>query len=339
MKMKSADKWLRERPTEAMASSPLSVVSEGERASSPLKCVWMLAGVVDYKLCDRDYECEQCPFDRALREWAAIGEREARRPLAEQAKEDRTKDHGLVGCPLCRELEGCSQEPISARERVRVKRGFRIAEALFYHPAHLWVRVEWRGQVRIGLDDFGQWLLGRIYHVRFPDVGARVIAGHPCGELAYHAGEIALPAPVTGMIHQLNEKLMRYPSLVNHDPYGEGWMMIFQPEHLHEDLQQLLYGEQALAWYAREIARLHQEIHIALCAMGTSPEALAGRTLQDGGVPVSPSSECELMASTTRKSLTERLNPTWWAEVIAQFLQPQAGRSRSAPERETRHRR
>lgn len=335
---KRADTRLRERPTEAMASSPLSVVSEGERAPSPLKCVWMLAGVVDYKLCDRDYECEQCPFDRALRE-GTTGEREARRSLTEQAKEDRAEEHELVGCPLCEGPEGRSQEQAPTREHALVERGFRIAEALFYHPAHLWARVERRGQVRVGLDDFGQWLLGRIYHVGLPDVGARVIAGDPCGELAYHAGEIALLAPVTGVIHQLNEKLTRYPSLVNHDPYGEGWMMILQPECLQEDLQQLLYGEQALAWYAQEIARLHREIHIALCAMGTSPEALAGRTLQDGGVPVSSSSGCGLTASAMRESLIERLGPTWWTEMIVQFLHPQAGRFKSAPERKTRHRR
>lgn len=33
----------------------------------PLKCVWMLAGNVDYKLCDREYECDECPFDHAIR--------------------------------------------------------------------------------------------------------------------------------------------------------------------------------------------------------------------------------------------------------------------------------
>ena len=31
-----------------------------------LPCIWMSAGLVAYKLCDRDYECEGCPFDEAL---------------------------------------------------------------------------------------------------------------------------------------------------------------------------------------------------------------------------------------------------------------------------------
>lgn len=34
-------------------------------AGSP--CIWMQAGVIDYWLCDRSFNCEACPLDRALR--------------------------------------------------------------------------------------------------------------------------------------------------------------------------------------------------------------------------------------------------------------------------------
>ncbi|MCS6815782.1 MAG: glycine cleavage system protein H [Blastocatellia bacterium] len=334
-----ANKWMRKRWAGATgAASP--VVFEGEYDSALLKCVWMLAGIVDYKLCDRDYECEQCPFDRAFREQTAgaVAERIARRVPAERIVYDRVEDHGLAGCPLCKEQRDPLHEQSAGRDLTFVREGFHMKEALFYHPAHLWARIERRGNVRIGLDDFGQKLLGRIYQVKLSEVGARVIAGHPCGTLVHQAGEIAVPAPMTGVVRQLNEKLKRYPSLINHDPYGEGWMLILQPERLQEGLRHLLYGEQAFAWYEQEVARLHQEIHAALCTMGTPPEALAGRTLQDGGVPVSPS-ERDLLAPPAREALIEQLGPTGWAQVIARFLHPQAGRSKSAPERKSRHRR
>ncbi len=32
-----------------------------------LKCLWMLAGVLTYRLCARSHECDSCPLDRALR--------------------------------------------------------------------------------------------------------------------------------------------------------------------------------------------------------------------------------------------------------------------------------
>ena len=32
-----------------------------------LPCVWMSAGLIAYKLCDQDFECERCLFDWAMR--------------------------------------------------------------------------------------------------------------------------------------------------------------------------------------------------------------------------------------------------------------------------------
>lgn len=32
-----------------------------------LKCIWMSSNVVDYKLCDKDFDCENCQFDKVIR--------------------------------------------------------------------------------------------------------------------------------------------------------------------------------------------------------------------------------------------------------------------------------
>ena len=46
-----------------------------------LPCVWMSAGLVAFKLCDREGECEGCPFDRVMRSPQG-GPRRRRRPSA-----------------------------------------------------------------------------------------------------------------------------------------------------------------------------------------------------------------------------------------------------------------
>jgi hypothetical protein len=46
------------------------------QAPPSIYCVWMDAGVVNYKLCDRGFDCERCPLDQALH----------RRPSARPAK-------------------------------------------------------------------------------------------------------------------------------------------------------------------------------------------------------------------------------------------------------------
>ncbi len=32
-----------------------------------LKCIWMASNVVEYKLCDRNFDCENCQFDKVMR--------------------------------------------------------------------------------------------------------------------------------------------------------------------------------------------------------------------------------------------------------------------------------
>lgn len=51
-----------------------------ERRDEMLPCVWMLAGILSYRLCDREYECESCPLDAALRGTATPGGKRARAP-------------------------------------------------------------------------------------------------------------------------------------------------------------------------------------------------------------------------------------------------------------------
>lgn len=32
-----------------------------------LKCIWMTSGIIDYKLCDNRFDCENCMFDKVMR--------------------------------------------------------------------------------------------------------------------------------------------------------------------------------------------------------------------------------------------------------------------------------
>lgn len=43
------------------AAERLGLIPAGE-----LKCIWMVAGVLSYKLCNRAFQCDSCPLDRVL---------------------------------------------------------------------------------------------------------------------------------------------------------------------------------------------------------------------------------------------------------------------------------
>ncbi len=279
------DQWNRHRE---MAMKP----------EEAFKCLWMLAGVVNYKLCDREYECERCPFDRALRGGA---------PLA----------HADAGTPrwssLTNRRAARSTPQRGTAERVR---GFRLPTTLFYHPGHVWVRVEARGDVRIGLDDFGQRLVGRIHAVRLPPLGTEVMIGHPCWRIGHRAGETMLVAPITGIISCLNERLSMHPSLINLDPYGQGWAVVIRPTELIESLKLLHYGQQAKRWLDDEIRKLWETLVTLAPHIGSR----LGRTLQDGGSLV--------------EDLDEFIRAPQWRDIVHRFFsvaigQPLAVESRA----------
>lgn len=212
----------------------------------PMKCVWMLGGVVDYKLCDRRYECEECPFDAAIRE----------------------------GAHLHRGIERVD----SSSGRINVQ-GYELMPMLFYDPNHLWARIEDSGSVRIGLDDFGQRLMGRLYAIELPEPGTRVGRNAACWRVAHHAGETSLAAPVSGHVVEINTVLLHHPSLINRDPYGEGWTLVIRPDHLERCLRRLYYGSRAEHWYERDAERLYR----AMGDMLVPSLPGVGPTMRDGG--------------------------------------------------------
>ena len=103
-----------------------------------------------------------------------------------------------------------------------------IPADLRYTKEHEWVRSEGDG-VRVGVTDYAQEALGDIVFVTLPEVGAHVSAGTPCGEIESTKSVSDVYAPVSGTVVAVNERLSAQPDLLNHDPYGEGWLCDIEP--------------------------------------------------------------------------------------------------------------
>ena len=107
-------------------------------------------------------------------------------------------------------------------------------EDLKYTPEHEWLKAGDDGPVRVGITDFAQDQLGDIVYVQLPEVGSKVRAGDPCGELESTKSVSDLFAPVNGTVTAVNEALADQPDLVNSDPYGEGWLLDLEVEDAAE---------------------------------------------------------------------------------------------------------
>ncbi|CAN5126796.1 glycine cleavage system protein GcvH [soil metagenome] len=116
---------------------------------------------------------------------------------------------------------------------------------LRYTEEHEWARSE-EGRVTVGITAYAQDALGDVVYVDLPATGTRVEQGQPFGEVESTKSVSDLYAPVTGTIVERNESLESSPELVNSDPYGDGWMVVIEPDQVG-DVDSLLTAEQ----YAR----------------------------------------------------------------------------------------
>jgi glycine cleavage system H protein len=99
-----------------------------------------------------------------------------------------------------------------------------IPAELKYTKEHEWLRLD--GKVAtIGITDYAQSELGDIVFVELPRVGQEVRKMEPFGTIEAVKAVSELFSPVSGRIVEINSALENDPMAVNHDAYGEGWMI------------------------------------------------------------------------------------------------------------------
>jgi glycine cleavage system H protein len=89
---------------------------------------------------------------------------------------------------------------------------------------HVWVGIEDQ-HVFFGVTNYGQSELGKIMSVDLPDVGDKVEKGEAFAEVESNTTVVELIAPITGTVIAVNPELESHPSIINEDPYNDGWVI------------------------------------------------------------------------------------------------------------------
>ena len=95
---------------------------------------------------------------------------------------------------------------------------------LSYHEEHDWARIE-GDAATFGITWYAQDQLGEVVFFDPPQVGATVRRGDPYAEVESVKAVSDVIAPLSGEILEVNGDLTDAPEKVNHDPYGEGWLV------------------------------------------------------------------------------------------------------------------
>ena len=131
-------------------------------------------------------------------------------------------------------------------------RGCNIPEDRFYWvEKHTWARPEADGLVTIGITDVAQHMAKGIINATPKDMGRTVQKGKSAGTLESGKWVGPVTSPVTGEIAEVNEAVKAKPSLINSDPYGEGWFVRVKPADWAGEMAALVTGEEGIAAYQK----------------------------------------------------------------------------------------
>ncbi len=107
-----------------------------------------------------------------------------------------------------------------------------IPSDLKYTKDHEWVRVENGDIAYVGITDFAQSELGDIVYVDVDTVGEELNQHDVFGTVEAVKTTSDLFMPVSGKVLEMNEAISEDggddPTLINSDPYGEGWIVKIQ---------------------------------------------------------------------------------------------------------------
>ena len=132
--------------------------------------------------------------------------------------------------------------------------GNEFPDDLYYHKDHMWVKVE-GGNVRVGYNDWAQEAAGKLVNLNTRKVGRSVKASKTLGTVESGKWVGPLKSPVAGEILEVNQEVLKNPSMINDDPYGAGWVAVIAASDLDADVAELILGsdQKALkAWLTEE---------------------------------------------------------------------------------------
>ncbi len=137
-------------------------------------------------------------------------------------------------------------------------KGYNMPDELYYNEDHSWARVD-GDKVTVGMTDFFQKEAGDIVFVDLPEEEDEVEQGEVCGKIQSRKWIGKLVSPVSGEIVELNEDMEEDTSLINSDPYGEGWILVIEASNLESELSNLIHGEAVADFIEKEIKRAEEE--------------------------------------------------------------------------------
>jgi glycine cleavage system H protein len=173
--------------------------------------------------------------------------------------------------------------------------GFHVPERLRFHTGHGWAMRERSRLARVGVDEFGAALLGGVDRIEMPKPGHWLRQGQKAWTFYRNGEKTEMVSPVEGEVVEVNQDVLKNPSLLRNDPYGRGWLMAVHVPDEESVMRNLLPVHLVKEWIRNCAEKLFAK----------QPQ-LAGPVMADGGRPI--------------ENLGAGFPGTSWKEITQEFF-------------------
>src|SRR5579862_2005356 len=166
-----------------------------------------------------------------------------------------------------------ANEPARVSQINRIA-GFLAPDNLRYHAGHAWLQRERSNIARTGADEFAAALAGDISKIELPRPGQWVRQGQKAFTLHRNGESTEMVSPIEGEVIEVNQEVIKNPSLLREDPYGRGWLMTVNVPDEESTTRNLIPRNLVRNWMRDAVERLY-----------AMQPATAYATAADGGEP------------------------------------------------------
>jgi len=147
------------------------------------RCIWMTAGVISYKLCPFDYDCERCDLDKAMR--SQVRSRKIR------SKVETQRSQSVMRSETSTRQSRDSKSPHLFFTYTATE----VKEGLYLHPAHLWARQIEGQKWRVGVDELLSYILPQPSKLEFSELNKNLSQNQVFGKVLSSAGTVFFNFP------------------------------------------------------------------------------------------------------------------------------------------------
>jgi glycine cleavage system H protein len=137
---------------------------------------------------------------------------------------------------------------------------FKVKVGYLYSQEEFWANFQ-DGAATVGLTDFMQKAKGDVAFLETVEPGIVVKRGDEIGKIETIKATFAIISPVTGKIKEVNPEMDASPYLINHDPYGAGWIYRIELSNPEADKGQLLQASEYFQSMKDKIAQEAKKLY------------------------------------------------------------------------------